>query len=184
MAATLSTVAYCEENSEEIRQKAYALYATKNYQEAEKLLDSLPSKEKTQETFLLLSNIAQENNNDNLAVRNLNKALDIDHTYYKAYYNLGCIFARKRSYLLAMNNFELAAKYNKTFANAFYNLACCQIETKNFELAKKNLLKALELDPNNKDIYYNLAYCYKELNKPKQAQKILDAYNVMNASTN
>lgn len=175
---------YClaSDNDEDIRQKAYALYATKNYNEAQKLLDSLSTNKKTAETFLLLSNIADENKNTNLAVQNLNKALDIDYTYYKAYYNLGCIFAKKKSYHLAINNFELAIKYNKEFASAYYNLATCQIKQKNYDAAKKNLIKALELAPDNKDCYFNLALCYNELNKPKLAKKLLESYDKINQS--
>lgn len=166
-------------NIKEIKQQAIALYTTGNYNEAFKLLDNLPASEKNEEVFLLLANIAQENNDDNMAIQNLNKALDKDYTFYKAYYNLGCIFASKNSWLLASNNFELAIKYNKNFASSYYNLACCQIKLKNFEQAKKNLIKAIELNPQNKDYYFNLAYCYKELHKEKQAQKILEVYNKM-----
>lgn len=160
---------------EEAKQQALALYATKNYTEAFNLLENLPSEEKNEDIFLVLSNISQENKNDNKAIQYLNKALDKDYTYYKAYYNLGLIFASRNSYLLASNNFELAIKYNKDFAPSYYNLAYCQIKLKNYDEAKKNLIKALELEPKNKDIYYNLALCYKELNKPKQAKKILDS---------
>lgn len=165
------------ESTTEIKERAYALYATKNFNEAFQLLDGLPASEKNEEVLLVLSNIAEENKNDNLAIQNLNKALNINNTYYKAYYNLGCIFAKKKSYLLASNNFELAIKHNKTFASAYYNLACCQIMQKNYEFAKKNLIKAIELEPKNKDFYYNLALCYKELNKPKQAKKVLEIYD-------
>lgn len=166
-------------NTNELKQQAIALYTTGNYDEAFKILDNLPVNEKSEEVFLLLSNIAQENGDDNVAIQNLNKALDKNYSYYKAYYNLGCIFASKKSYLLASNNFELAIKYNKTFASAYYNLACCQIKLKNYESAKKNLIKAIELEPANKDYYFNLAYCYKELGKLKQAEKLLDSYKKM-----
>lgn len=171
-------IALSNENSniEDIKQQAIALYTTGNYAEAFKLLDNLSPNDKNEEVFLILSNIAQENKDDNTAIKNLNKALDKNYRYYKAYYNLGCIFASKKSYLLASNNFELAIKYNKTFSPAYYNLACCQIKLKNYLGAKKNLIKALELDNTNKDYYYNLAYCYKELNKPRQAKKILETY--------
>ncbi len=177
--AALTNIALAENNSniEDIKQQAYALYATNNFKEAQKLLDDLPVNEKNEEIYLLLANIAEESGSDNVAIQNLNKSLDKNYTYYKAYYNLGCIFAKKKSYLLASNNFELAIKYNKTFASAYYNLACCQIKLKNYDSAKKNLIKAIELEPQNKDFYYNLAYCYKELNKTKQAKKILDVYN-------
>ena len=173
------TLAANNDNIKDIKQQAIALYTTGNYKEAFKLLDNLPTSEKNEEVFLLLANIAQENNDDNAAIQNLNKALDKNYSYYKAYYNLGCIFASKKSYLLASNNFELAIKYNKTFPSAYYNLACCQMKLKNYEQAKKNLIKALELSPQNKDYYYNLAYCYKELHKEKQAKKILEIYNKM-----
>ncbi len=165
------------EGIKEKKQQALALYATKNYDEAFKILDNLPIEYKDEEIFLILSNIQTYKNQDNLAIENLNKALDKDYKFYKAYYNLGCILAKKNSYLLAMNNFELALKYNKEFAPAYYNLACCQMKLKNYKMAKKNLIKALELNPKNKDIYYNLALCYKELNNKKQAQKMLEAYN-------
>ena len=177
--ASLVALPVLAESPTEIKEQAYALYATKNFSEAFQLLDNLPNAEKNEEVFLILANIAEENKDDNLAIKNLNKALDKNNTYYKAYYNLGCIFARKKSYMLASNNFELAIKYNKAFASAYYNLATCQINLKNYELAKKNLLKAIELEPKNKDFYYNLALCYKELNKEKQAKKILETYNSM-----
>ena len=167
------------EDIQDTKQQAIALYTTGNFTEAFKLLDNLPASEKNEDIFLLLANIAQENGDDNAAIQNLNKALDKNYMFYKAYYNLGCIFASKKSYLLASNNFELAIKYNKGFPSAYYNLACCQIKLKNYEGAKKNLIKAIELSPSNKDYYYNLAFCYKELHKEKQAQKILDVYNKM-----
>ena len=107
----LSCCAFAQEdNVKEIKEQAIALYTTKNYNEAYKLLDNLPSSEKDSEVFILLSNIALENNKDSVAIQNLNKALDKDYKFYKAYYNLGCILAKKKSYLLACNNFELAIK--------------------------------------------------------------------------
>lgn len=173
----VSSSAFCEDYSEfdEIKQQALALYSTKNYNEAFSLLDNLPANEKDEEIFLVLANISEEIKNSNTAIQFLNKALDKDYTYYKAYYNLGCIFASKKSYMLASNNFELTIKYNKDFAPAYYNLANCQIKLKNYEEAKKNLIKALELEPDNQNALYNLAYCYKMLNKTKQAKKIAES---------
>ena len=94
---THNAFASSNENFAEIKQEAIALYTTGNFNEAFKLLDNLPSSEKNEEVFLLLANIAQENNDDNTAIQNLNKALDKNYSFYKAYYNLGCIFASKKS---------------------------------------------------------------------------------------
>jgi len=175
----INNIALALDNINDIKQQAIALYVTQNYEEAFKLLDNLPANEKTEEDFLLIANIMQERGDENSAIQNLNKAINKNYSFYKAYYNLGCILASRGSYLLASNNFELAIKYNKTFASSYYNLACCQIKLKNYEQAKKNLIKAIELNPQNKDYYFNLAYCYKELHKEKQAQKILEVYNKM-----
>ncbi|MBQ8475843.1 tetratricopeptide repeat protein [bacterium] len=173
----LFSFAFAASSSDDIKQKAIALYATGNYQEAFEMFNNLPSGDKDENVFLLMANISQENGKDNAAIQYLNKALNKDYTFYKAYYNLGCIFAKKKSYLLACNNFEFTIKYNKTFAPAYYNLACCQMNLKNYDAAKKNLIKALELEPQNKDYMYNLIVCYKELNQLKQAKKLLDSYN-------
>ncbi len=164
-------------HSDDAKQQAIALYATGNYSEAYEKLVSLPSNEKDENVFLLLANISEKNGKDNKAIQYLNKALDKNYSFYKAYYNLGCIFAKKKSYLLASNNFEFAIKYNKNFAPAYYNLACCQMMLKNYDSAKKNLIKALEMEPNNKDYMYNLILCYKELNQTKQAKKLLNTYS-------
>ena len=164
-------------NPKDTREEAIALYRTENYNAALEKLASLPSSEKDETIFLLMANILETQGKDNKAIQYLNKALDKNYSFYKAYYNLGCIFAKKQSYLLASNNFELAIKYNKNFAPAYYNLACCQMKLKNYDSARKNLIKALEFQPKNKDYLYNLAYCYKELNQLRQAKKILDVYN-------
>ncbi len=163
--------------SEDLKQQAIALYATGNYSEAYEKFLELPSSERDENVFLLMANISEEQSKDNKAIQYLNKALDKNYSFYKAYYNLGCIFAKKNSYLLASNNFEFAIKYNKNFAPAYYNLACCQMKLKNYEVAKKNFIKALDLEPKNQDYLYNLALCYKELGQIKQAKKILNTYN-------
>lgn len=164
-------------DQKDLKEEAVALYKTGNYDVAFEKFTALPSSEKDETIFLLMANILEIQGKDNKAIQYLNKALDKNYTFYKAYYNLGCIFAKKKSYLLASNNFEFAIKYNKNFAPAYYNLACCQMKLKNYDSAKKNLIKALELNPNNKDYMYNLAYCYKELNQTRQAKKIIDTYN-------
>ena len=76
-------------NIDEIKQQAYALYATKNFEEAYKLLENLPVSEKNGEVYLMLANLSEELKSDNDAIKYLNKALDRDYTFYKAYYNLG-----------------------------------------------------------------------------------------------
>mgnify|MGYP003571470272 CR=1 FL=1 len=164
-------------SSVDIKEEAIALYKTGNYSAALEKLSSIPSSDKDETIFLLMANILENQGKDNKAIQYLNKSLDKNNSFYKAYYNLGCIFAKKKSYLLASNNFEFAIKYNKNFAPSYYNLACCQMKLKNYDAAKRNLIKALEFEPKNKDYLYNLAYCYKELNEIRKAKKIIETYN-------
>lgn len=173
---TSSTFA-ADKNYSDLKNQAFALYATENYSEAFKILDDFPLSEKDENIYLVLSNIAEENNDDNLAIANLNKALNKNYEFYKAYYNLGCIFAKKKSYVLALNNFEISAKYKKDFAPTYFNLGCCFLKLKDYKSAKKNFIKALELDNTSKETYYNLAYCYKMLNKQSAAKRMLKAYD-------
>lgn len=164
-------------STKEIKQQALALYATENFSEAYSLLDNLSYEEKNEEIFLILANINESQGDDNQAIQNLNKAIEKNYTYYKAYYNLGCIFLKKQSYQTSINNFKLALKYNKNSVACLYNLAYSEIKLEDYKSAKKNLIKALQLEPLNKDCLFNLAYCYKKLNKEKQAKKILDNLN-------
>ncbi len=76
-------LAYAQ-SPQEVKDQAYALYATKNYNEAFQLLDNLPNSEKNEEVFLILANIAEENKNTNLAIKNLNKAIEKNKQDYKA----------------------------------------------------------------------------------------------------
>ena len=88
----------------DVKQEAIALYTTKNYDASFEKFASLPSSQKDETVFLLMSNILSEKGKENQAIQYLNKALDKDPTFYKAYYNLGCIFAKKKLYKNIISN--------------------------------------------------------------------------------
>ena len=160
-----------------IKSQAYVLYNTNNLDETLKLLNSLPDDEKDEEVYVIIANVYEDKNNVDKAVENLNHSLRINPEYYKAYYNLGCIFLCKKAYNLAEKNLLLAIKYNKDFAHSYYNLGTLYIKTGDFDKAKKNLLKAIYLKNDEKDFYLNLAYAYKFLGKEKDAKRFLEIYN-------
>lgn len=167
--------AWAEDN--DVKTEAYALYNTNNINEALKLLENLPLEQKDEEVFVLIANIYEDKLDLNKAVENLNKALVINPEYFKAYYNLGCIFLNKKAYELAEKNLLLAIKYNKDFAYSYYNLGTLYLRTGKYEKAKKNLIKAIYLKGDEKDFYINLAYAYKFLGKEKESKKLLEIYN-------
>ncbi len=164
-------------DNSDIKTEAYALYNTNNLNEALRLLENLPNEEKDEEIFVLIANIYEDKLNIDKAVENLNKAIIINPEYYKAYYNLGCIFLNKKAFELAESNLLLAIKYNKDFAYSYYNLGTLYLRCGKYEKAKKNLIKAIYLKNDEKDFYINLAYAYKFLGKEKEAKRLLEIYN-------
>lgn len=173
--ATGIYAAYADET--DAKAEAYALYKTNNHREALLILENLPLVEKDAETFVVTANIYEDKKETDKAVENLNKALALNPEYFKAYYNLGCIFLNKGAYELAEKNLLLAIKYNKDFAYSYYNLGTLYIKTGNYNKAKKNLIQAIYLKNDEKDFYLNLAYAYKNLGKEKEAKRLLEIYN-------
>jgi len=161
----------------DIKAQAYALYNTNNGKEALKMLEGLPLEQKDEEVFIVIANIYEDRGDIDKAVENLNKSIIINSKYYKAYYNLGCIFLNKKAYELAEKNLLLSVKYNKDFPYSYYNLGTLYLRKGEYEKAKKNLIKAIYLKGDEKDFYLNLACAYKFLGKEKEAKKLLDIYN-------
>lgn len=161
----------------DIKQNAFALYNTNHSDEAYEILNSVPNEKKDEEIYLMLANIEEDRGKDDRAITYLNSSIVKNKSFYKAYYNLGCIFMKKRIYTLAIENFELAAKYNKENPYILYNLGCAQMNMGEFKNAKKNFIKAIYLKNDEKNFYYNLAYVNKKLGKEKDSKKIIDFYN-------
>lgn len=161
----------------DIKQNAFALYNTNNSNEAYEILNGLDDAKKDDEIYLILSNIEEDRGNFDSAIKLLRKSIEKNPEFYKAYYNLGCLFMKKNIYSSAEENFELAAKYNKENPFVFYNLGCAQMKMGNYAKAKKNFTKAILLKNNEKDFYYNLAYALKKMGKEKASKKIIDFYN-------
>ncbi len=161
----------------DIKQNAFALYNTNHINEAYEMLNKIPNDKKDEEIYLILANIEQDKNNEDDAIKNLELAIEKKPEFYKAYYNLGCIFMKKRIYPVAIANFELAKKYNKENPYIFYNLGCAYMNAGEFKKAKKNFIKAIYLKNDEKSFYYNLAYVNKKLGKEKDSKKIIDFYN-------
>ena len=161
----------------DIKQNAFALYNTNHINEAYEMLNKIPNDKKDEEIYLILANIEQDKNNEDDAIKNLELAIQKKPEFYKAYYNLGCIFMKKRIYPVAIANFELAKKYNKENPYIFYNLGCAYMNAGEFKKAKKNFIKAIYLKNDEKTFYYNLAYVNKKLGKEKDSKKIIDFYN-------
>lgn len=175
---------YAQEDIKELKQQITVLYNTNKLKEAYQLISKIPEDKRDSEIWLLAANITQDYGRDLDTVFLLQKALSLDETNYKIYYNLGVIYLKDNKINSAINNFKLATKYNKEFSYAWHNLGCAYLVIFDYKKAKSAFMRAISYNTSEPDFYYNLAYTYKILGNKKQAEKMLEIYNTLVAQSN
>lgn len=173
----LINITFAQDDSLELKNNSVALYNANKLQDAYQLISQIPEEKRDAELWLMLANITQDYSNEIDSVFLLQKALTVDPTYYKAYYNLGNLYFQDDKLIKAIENYELAIKYNKKFAYAYYNLGCCYLKDGKYSKAKSYFLKAIKLKSNEANFYYNLALTCKKMNDNKQVQTYLNNYD-------
>lgn len=167
--------AFAEEMSKS--RQAVAFYNDNNIENALNILKSIPEEDKTAEDWLLMGNILQDKNQKAEAIFMFKRAILVDKTYYKPYYNLANMYLDEERPLMAIDNYKYAVRLKPDFAYGYYNLGCAYLRLGDFKKAKKYFEKAVELKNTEPDFQYNLAFCYKKLNKLKAANRHLEFYN-------
>ncbi len=160
----------------DLREQIRLYYNTNNLANCLELLSKIPDAEKNAEDWLLMSNIAQDNQKPMDAVLYLQRSILADSKYYKAYYNLGDIHFENGNINLAIENFRKAIKYKDDFSYAYYNLGCCYLKKKNYRLARYYFANAIKYNAEEPSFYYNIAYTYKMLKNEKRAKEALSFY--------
>lgn len=163
--------------SDELSKQATAFYSDNNYEKTMELLLLIDEKERSAQDWLLLGNLLDEKGEKTQAIFMYQKALDTNHKYYKAYYNIANIYLEQSRFNMAVENYKKALKYNQTNPYVYYNLACAYLKQGKTKDAKNALIKSVTIKNDIPEVHYNLAYVYKKLNKPKLAQTYLDNYN-------
>lgn len=175
---------YAQDDMQEIKQQITVLYNTNKLKEAYQLISKIPEDKRDSEIWLLAANITQDYGRELDTVFLLQKALSLDETNYKIYYNLGVIYLKDNKINSAINNFKLALKYNKEFPYAWYNLGCAYLVIFDYKKAKNAFMRAISFNTTEPDFYYNLAYTYKMLGNKKQSEKMLEIYNTLISQNN
>lgn len=163
--------------ADDLSKQATAFYSDNNYQKTMDLILQINENERTAQDWLILGNVLEDKGEKENAIFMYQKAISVNHKYYKAYYNLANHYAQNNQFNMAIDNYKKAASYSKENPFIFYNMACTYIKMGNLKKAKTNLNKAIMYKSDVPDFHYNLAYVYKQLNKPKLAQTYLDNYN-------
>ena len=160
----------------DLREQMRLYYNTNNLSSCMDILSKIPDAEKNAEDWLLMSNIALDNNKSMDAFLYLQRSLLADSKFYKAYYNLGNIHFENGNINLAMDSYRKAIKYKEDFSYAYYNLGCCYLKKKNYRLARYYFANAIKYNSQEPTFYYNIAYTYKMLKNEKRAREALTFY--------
>ena len=96
----------------------------------------------------------------NLAIRNYNKAIELNPEFTEAYNNRGITFDEMAEYYRAIRNYNKAIELNPEFAEAYNNRGITYHEMGEYDLAIKDYNKAIELSPENAESYYNRGIAY------------------------
>lgn len=165
------------EQYKQISEQANVFYAGNDINSAFNMLLSIPEEERTAQNWLLLGNLLQDQGKLDEAVFMYNRAVQIDETFYKAYYNLGNIYLQDGRPNMAVEQYKKVIKLKPEYAYAHYNLGCAYIKLGKYSKAKFEILTAIDLKNTVADFHYNLAYVYKQLKKEKTAKSYIEHYN-------
>ena len=160
-----------------LNEKINVLYAENNIKEAFSNLLSIPEDERSEQNWILMGNILQDEGKLQDASFMYNRAIALNEKSFKAHYNLGNIYLLEEKPFMAISEFKKTVKYNPDFAYGYYNLGCAYLSAGKLKTAKWQFLKAIDLNNQIPDFHYNLAYTYKKLNNEKQAKIYLGYYN-------
>lgn len=90
------------------------------------------------------------------AVIEFRKAIELNPTYADAYHNLGLTYIELKDYKSAMISFIKAIKYNPYIWQSHQQLARLYFAQKDYISAQKHIQIAIKIDPNNQNLQINL----------------------------
>jgi tetratricopeptide (TPR) repeat protein len=100
------------------------------------------------ELFYFLALMLGEEEEDQ-ALEHLNRAIEIDEGYAKAYYQRGVIQSRNENLEAATEDFMRAVELDSSLADAYINLGIVAVREENFEEAEKFFLGYKNLKPDD-----------------------------------
>ena len=111
-----------------------------------------------------------------LALKNINKALDIKPDYAKAYAKRGHVKIAVNDIEGAIDDFTRAIELEPTDFYSYGNRGSAKLILKDYPGAIKDLNKSIELNPLNAEGYKTRAAYYDEMGQPELAKKDLKRY--------
>ncbi len=97
------------------------------------------------------------------------KAIELEHTQFEAYFNLGFAYQLQQKYEQAMKYYRLAIHYQPKHANAYLNLGVILFNQGKIEQAIETYITGQKNIPDYPELYYNLAVIYEKTGKIENA---------------
>ncbi len=128
------------------------------------------------EMHYLLGEIAIFRSDQETAIREFRREIEINPTFSSAWYRLGDAYSRLSRWDEAASALKKALWLNPDFSSPYVLLGKVYAELNQDELAAGVLEKALSMDPNNASARYQLARVYRKLGRAGEAQKQLELF--------
>ncbi len=96
------------------------------------------------------------------ALKDFNRAIEIDPTNARAYQNRGNYYFRSKRYDAAIANYDKAIQSDPSYDRAFVNRGLAFLQLKNYTSAIENFDAALELNPQSAPAYNNRGAAYQQ----------------------
>ncbi|MFX1326310.1 MAG: tetratricopeptide repeat protein, partial [Promethearchaeota archaeon] len=77
----------------------------------------------------------------------LNKAIEIDSTYSKAWFNMGTVYRMRNNFDEAIESYKNAINSNPHFAKAWFFMGIAYFDKKDYNKSVQSIEKAIELEP-------------------------------------
>jgi len=111
-----------------------------------------------------------------LALSDLNQAIQLNPNLAQAYGNSGIVFVEIGDYSSAIDSFTKAIEIDNSNASYYANLAFSYAQIKNYSQAISSYIDAIKIEPNNVSLHLDLAFVYLCIN---QFEKALDEYSTL-----
>ena len=109
-------------------------------------------------------------NFDDLAIENLNKAIEQNSDHADAYYYRGAAYNFKGEVEFAIKDYTKAIQLKPDYADAYYNRGTVYFSKGKVKQAIEDYNKAIELNPDHANTYYNRAEALLHLQKWNEAK--------------
>ncbi len=117
------------------------------------------------DALLGLGLLAQKLKKEDLATAIFSKIIDLDETYYQAFFQRGRLFSQNKKYDLAIRDFDATLAIQPNFFEAVNSRGIVHTKRADFNAALSDFCTAVLLRPQSADAYYNRALAYMNLGK-------------------